>query len=129
MNKTAFSLKLKEALISRLSGRSQKTLIGSVKYMKNGKMHSTESRSSGHRDTNLEALPARSVLLSTAKRFLIRLYNENGDKMFASSDSEGVSHSQSVSPDQSRTAMLFKKLEGAIKRKQSASPKQPKQVG
>ena len=120
---SAFSLKLKEALISRLSGRSQKTLIGSVKYMKNGKMHSTESRSSGHRDTNLEALPARSVLLSTEKRFLIRLYNENGDKMFASSDSEGVFHSQTVNPDQSRTATLFKKLKAAIKKETECIPK------
>ena len=44
-----------------------KTLIGLVKYIKNGEKHSTESRSSGHSDTNLEALPAKSVLLSAAK--------------------------------------------------------------
>ena len=77
-------------------------------------MHSTESRSPGHSDTNLEALPAKSVLLSAAKRPLIRLYDKNGDKMFALSDSDGVSHSQSVYPGQSRTATLFEKLEGAI---------------
>ena len=68
----------------------------------------------------------KSVLLSAAKRPLICLYDENGDKMFALSDSdEGVSHSQSVDQDQSRTAKLFEKLEGAIKKEQSASLKQP----
>ena len=46
MNKTAFSLKLIEALISRINERRQKTLIGLVKYIKNGKMLSTASRSS-----------------------------------------------------------------------------------
>ena len=35
---------------------------------------------------------------------------------FALSNSEeGVSHSQSVDPDESRTSTLFEKLEGAIK--------------
>ena len=34
---TAFSSKLKEALISRLNERRQKTLIGLVKYIKMGK--------------------------------------------------------------------------------------------
>ena len=38
--------------------------------------------------------------------------------MFALSDSEGVSHSQSVNPEQIRTATLFENLEGAIKNKQ-----------
>ena len=33
MNKTAFSLKLKDALMSRLSERRQKTLIGLVRYI------------------------------------------------------------------------------------------------
>ena len=42
-------------------------------------MHSTESQSSGHSDTNLEALPAESVLLSAAKRLLIRLYDEHDE--------------------------------------------------
>ena len=105
---SAFSLKLKEALIFRLHKRRQKTLIGLVKYIRNGKMHSTESQSSGHSDTNLEALPAKSAVLSAAKRFLIRLYDENGDEMLALSDFEaGVSHSQSDDPDQNRTAALF----------------------
>ena len=54
-------------------------------------MHSTESRSSGHSDANLEALSAKSVLLSAAKRLLIRLYDENGDELSAVSDSEEVS--------------------------------------
>ena len=40
---SAFSLKLKEALISRLSKRMQKILIWLAKYTRNGKMHSTES--------------------------------------------------------------------------------------
>ena len=53
--------------------------------------------SSGHSDTNLEAFPAKSVLLSAAKRHIIRLYDENGDEMFTLSDSDGVSHSQSLS--------------------------------
>ena len=48
-------------------------------------MHSTESQSSGHSDNNLEALPSKSILLSAAKRLLIHLYDENGDKMFAPS--------------------------------------------
>ena len=115
---SAYSLKLKEALISRLNKRRQKTLIRLTKYIKNGKIHSTVSRSSGHSDTNLETLPAKSVLLSAAKRLFIRLYDENGDEMFALSDSEqeGVSHSQSVVPDKSRTTTLFEKLEGAIKK-------------
>ena len=58
-------------------------------------MHSTENRSSGYSVTNLEALPAKSVLLTEVKRLLIRLYDENGEKMFALSDSEEerVSHS------------------------------------
>ena len=78
-------------------------------------MHSAESRSSGHSDTNLETLPTKSVHLSAAKRLLIRLYDENGDEMFALSDSDkGVSHSQSVDPDQSRTATVFEKMEEAI---------------
>ena len=68
---SASSLKLKEALIvSRLNERIKKTLISLIKYIKNGKMHSTESLSSGHIDTSLEALPAKSVLLSAAKDFL-----------------------------------------------------------
>ena len=94
-------------------------------HIKNWKMHSTESRKSGHCDTNLETLPAKSVLLST---LLIPLYDEYFDEMFALSDSKGVSHSQSVDPDQSRTATLFEKLE-QYKKKQSASVKQSKQVG
>ena len=83
-------------------------------------MHSTESRSSGHSDTNREALPAKSALLSGAKRLLIRLYDENGDEMFvlSNSEEEGMSHTQSVDPDHSRTAILSEKLEGAIKKKQ-----------
>ena len=96
MNKTAFSLKLKEALISRLNERRQKTLIGLLKYIKNGKMYSKESRSSGHSDTDLDELPAKSVLLSTAKRILIRLYDENSDEMFASSDSESEEERMSL---------------------------------
>ena len=117
---SAFSLKLIEALIHRLNERRQKTLIGLVKYLKNWKMHSTESRSSGHSDTNLEALPAKSAVLSAAKQLLIRLY----DKMFALPNSEeGVSHSQSVDPDQSRTATLFEKLEEAIKKETECIPK------
>ena len=100
---SAFSSKLIEALIHRLNKRRQKTLIGLVKYIKNGKMHSTESRSSGHSDSNLEALPAKSAVLSAAKLLLIRLY----DKMFALPNSEeGVSHSQSVDPDQRRSVSL-----------------------
>ena len=88
-------------------------------------MHSTDSQSSGHSDTKLEVLPAKNVLLSAAKQLLINHYDENGDKMFALFDSkEGVSHSQSVDPDQSRTSTLFEKLEGALKKKQSASLKQ-----
>ena len=43
---SAFSLTLKEASISRLNERRQKTLTELVKYIINGKMHSTESRSS-----------------------------------------------------------------------------------
>ena len=87
-------------------------------------MHSTESRSSEHSDTKLEALPAKIVFLSAAKRLLIRLYDENGDEMFALSDSEeGVSHSHSIDPDQSRTATLSEKLEGAIKKETECIPK------
>ena len=88
-------------------------------------MHSTESRSSGHSDTNLETLPVKSVLLSATKRLLIRLYDENSDKMFALSysDEEGVSHSQSVDPDESRTATLYVKLEGAIEKDTECIPK------
>ena len=41
---SAFSLKFKDALISRLSERTQRILIGLVKYIKNGKIHLTESR-------------------------------------------------------------------------------------
>ena len=86
-------------------------------------MHSTESRSSEHSDTKLEALPAKIVFLSVAKR-LIRIYDENGDEMFALSDSEeGVSHSHSIDPDQSRTATLSEKLEGAIKKETECIPK------
>ena len=127
MNKTVSSLKLKDALISRLNKRTQKNTNRVSKIHKNGKC----IRSSGHSDTNLEALPAKNVLLSAAKQLLIHFYDENGDEMFALSDSEeeGVSQSQSVVPDQSQKAMLFDKLEGAIKKKQSASLKQPKQVG
>ena len=67
-------------------------------------MHSTERRSSGHSDNNLVVLPAKSVLLSAAGRLFFRLYDENGEEMFALSDSEeGVSHSQSVDPDEDRT--------------------------
>ena len=75
---SAFSSK--EALISRLNERRQKTLIGLVEYIKNGKMHSAEKQSSGRSDTNLEASPEKSALLSAAKRLLIRLHDENGDK-------------------------------------------------
>ena len=92
-------------------------------------MHSKESRSSGHSDTSLEALPAKSVLLSTAKRLLIRLYDENGDKMFALPirNKECLTLSRSTQI-KSRTAMLFEKLQGAIKKKHSASLRQPKHV-
>ena len=76
-----------------------------------------------HQDTNLESLPAKGILLSSAKRFLIRLFDKNGDKMFALSDSEvRVSHSQSVDPDQSRAATLSEKLEGAIKNNNRVHP-------
>ena len=63
-------------------------------------MHSAESRSSGHSDTDLEVLPAKSVPLSAAKRLLVRLHDENADEMSSLSDSkeEGVSHSQSHDP-------------------------------
>ena len=89
-----FSLKLKEALISRLNERKQKTLLWLAKCIKNAKMRSTVCRSSGHSDTNLEALSAKSVLLSAAKQLLIHLYDESGDEMFVLSDSEeGVFHS------------------------------------
>ena len=55
---------------------------------------------------------------------------KNGDERFALSDSEGgVSRSLSVDPDQSRAATLFEKLDGAIKKKQSAFLNQPNQVG
>ena len=126
---STFSLKLKEASISRLNERRQKTLIWLAKYIKNWKMHSTESRSSGHSDTNFEELPAKSVLLSVAKRLLIRLYDENGDKMIALFDSKGVSHSQSVDPDQCRKATLFKKLEGAKKRNRLHPKYRPNKSG
>ena len=87
-------------------------------------MHSTESRSSGHSDTNLQALPVNSVLLSAPKRLLIRHYDENGDKFFALSDSgEEMSHSQSVDPDESRTTTLCEKLEGAIEEDTECIPK------
>ena len=56
-------------------------------------MHSTQSRSSEHSDTNLEALSAKSDLLSAVKRLHINLYDENGVEMFALSDCEGLSHS------------------------------------
>ena len=87
-------------------------------------MHSTESRSSGHGDTNLESLTVKSVFLSAAKRLHIRVYGENGDEMIALSDSdvEGVSHSQPVDPDQSRASTLFEKLEGAIKKETECIP-------
>ena len=62
-------------------------------------------------------------MLSAAKRLLIRLHDENGDEMFALSDSEGVSHYQPVDPDQSRTATLHEKLEGAIKKEAECIPK------
>ena len=68
------------------------------------------------RDANLQALPAICVLLSAAEQCLIHVYDENGNEMFALSDSEGVSHTQSVDPDQSRTATLFEKLEGTIRK-------------
>ena len=42
---SAFSLKFKEALISRLSERRQITLLGLARYIKNLDMHSTENRS------------------------------------------------------------------------------------
>ena len=59
-------------------------------------MHSTESLSSGHSDTN------------TAKRPLIHLYDKKGDDMLNLSDSEeAVSFSQSVVREQSRNATLF----------------------
>ena len=94
--------------------------------MKNGKMHSTDSRSSGHSDTNLEVLPVKSVLLSAAKRHLTRTYDEDSDEMFAQSDyEEGVFHSQSVGPNESLTATLFDKYK---KKKQIAFLRQPKQV-
>ena len=86
MNKT---LKWLEALISRLNERRHKTIICLVKYIIKWKMHSTESRSSGHSDTNLEALPAKSVLSSAEKRLLIHLYDENGDEVIALFHSEG----------------------------------------
>ena len=55
------------------------------------------------------------ALLSAAKRLLIRLYDENSDKMFALSDSEGgVTQSLSIAPDQSRAATVFEKLETAV---------------
>ena len=75
-------------------------------------------------------MPAKSALLIAAKRLLVHLHDDNVDEMFSLSDSkqEGVSHSQSLDPDQNRTARMFEKLEGAIK-KQSASLKEPKQVG
>ena len=82
MSKIAFLLELKEALISRLNEGRQETLIWLMKHIANGKMHSTESRSSGHSDTSLEALPVKSVLLSAAKRLLIRLCDEDGDETF-----------------------------------------------
>ena len=85
-------------------------------------MYSTKSRSSGHSDTNLVALPAKNVLLSAARQLLISLYDENGGKMFAFSDSNGVSQSQSVDPDHSQTATLFEKLEGAIKMETECIP-------
>ena len=81
---TAYSLKLKDLLISRLNERRQNTLIWLVKHIKSGNMHSTESRSLGHSDTDLVALPTKSVLLSAAKR----LYDENCDNMSTFSDSD-----------------------------------------
>ena len=87
-------------------------------------MLSKVSRSSARCDTNFETLPTKSVLLSTAKQPLICLYDKNGDKMFALSDSnEGVSHSQSVDQDHSRTAKLFEKLEEAMKKETESIPK------
>ena len=52
------------------------------KTQKNEKMHSTERRLSGRSDTNLDALTAKCVLLSAAKRLLIPLYDESGEEMF-----------------------------------------------
>ena len=71
-----------------------KTLLGLVKY-KNGKMHFTESRTSGHSDTNLDALPAKCSFVCS-KTSSYSFYDERGDEMFVLSDSEeeGVSHSQ-----------------------------------
>ena len=51
--------------------------------MKNWKMNSIESRSSGHSDNILQALPAKSVPLTAAKQLLILIYDENCDEMFA----------------------------------------------
>ena len=66
----------------------------------------------------------KSVLLFAAKRLLICLYDENGDKMIALSYSdEGVSHSQSVDPDQILTTTLFEKAEGAIEKEKVCIPK------
>ena len=62
--------------------------------------------------------------MSAAKRLLIHIYDENGDKMFALYDNEGgVSHSQSIAPDQSRAATLFQKLEGEIKKETECIPR------
>ena len=98
---SAVSLKLKEALMSRLDESRQKTLIGLEKYTNNGEEHSRESRSSGRCDTNLGALPAKSVPLSAAKRLLIRLDDENGDEMFALPIPKKESLSLSLSLSQS----------------------------
>ena len=56
--------------------------------------------------------------MPAAKRLPIRDYDKNGDEELALSysDEEGVSHSQSVDQDQSRTASQFEKLEEAIKK-------------
>ena len=67
---SAFSLKLDEALISRLSKGRQKALIGLVKCIKMGKCILQKG---DHQDshTNLEALPAKSV--KTNSHFDLRL--------------------------------------------------------
>ena len=118
--KSTLSLKLTEILLLRLNERRHLSLIELLKYLKCGKMYST-NKAQTNAGVHLKSLSKKSVLLSEAKILLARLYQESR-YVECESHSDNEEANQQVRSvncktcDLPKSVTLLEKMDLAIKR-------------